>query len=1538
MTPAPCTLLPRRALLSRRLAALLFVTLGASTVARAALRQDETNMLEVRSGELVSLPTHGLVDLAAEGAVEFWYRHQTDQVARKAFTDKEFVDEAYSVVLAVGAGAERAFAVIVGPGTRDDQASVGVLNDLSALTDRTRLGEAVTRLSKLDDFGGNAAIPFVKGATHHILITKQRGRAGLRVFVDGRLQGTLRTEFGATLGKPVVLGEAPAAFTLPSSDGSEPTAAPLFPFEGFVGGLRLWRTGDFNELAATRLARFKRSVDLLDLTMLPEYGALTAYADFVGERWDPARRLRVRDVEPRLRPADPLAGAWYAENAVITQTRTDASVFDDYPVFTFVPATATAHPVDLADRAYHVFEDSNFVGRLAASAGGGAERWTFQHADDWAPLQVEHLSVGSERKLRWSLAGMPRGMVFAGATSGAVTLKRRTIVDLGIASPSVQPLSPQEEAALRQQDDMTLVFLYSAYPKFYDLLYSSYNIVKMDPWNLLETGSRSGASALRRPSDQMFQLDKSEQMIMPYDLEVLPSPLSLDSSQSTLTTSASDYNAAVTSRIGGGVSGSVTVGTGAQSPVSVSGTVNMHVVVQKETVRELARQDSASSEKILRSKWEKRYTLLHRKEVLRLSDEYADALRLLYAECAAAPPAEWRRRTFAFFDTWGTHYPLAIAFGSLDMTETTVDDEMRMASLSQQGSFEVTVNDGKSGDTNSGKQGSTTSLKTGKTVQRAFGTDRDPAPIAVDLRPLHDLLTPQQFPHEPELYVELRHLLGGLINDYRAQQVEEAIADLDPVERARGLESLNDLRERPSAPPEFLHLRVRYTGLEVRDPESLGAAHSLWKLWESFSTDIAFDCTIDLVPSVTRALDDQATIDLPPALRQAADTFLAANPPVRVIGPTLPTEERRLLRFDVDKEVVPLLATPPRRELLVKVPRGALEDYAFVQVRADFDLLGPVDPGLEAFIRRTVSDEDTASRDAPYRRRLSILGALHSGASSLEPWYLLRSELHRPPGRNPRITMWGERDALPFDAAFRSWSNAGGLLWVNDVPAVVTLSGPLMSTGGNPPLPGPTATLQKSLTDAAGRKFVFKAPVDGTWRKGETVLPVESQIGHTVMGTFVEFVVTYEYALLPDFKDSVEVRSDLLPESTWGSFSPGAKVMDVNPLARRTTTTLRPPPAAPLADTVADRGTVLRTHSIRELNGDRALATRGFGTVDLVAASPTQSWTFIEEEPGIWLIVSTFDNRVLAFGDLGVPCCQELAEGAMAQRWIAKPVDGQPSTYEFASPTYGHRLFDSRFVIDPPLDLTPNAQLKRTVRVADDKASAHVEDLAAFVRERFQPLRSYDPEVIREQFWRCIAGAFDANRDGVIDAEENQFFNGPGPLPITASSFAAALTAEELASPVDWLEAYGIRRASVVCKRVVKGLDLDYSGWLEPAECHPILAHELFSGVTFGDLDWNPTDGKVTDQELRGKAMSQASSLRRQQGYEVTLLDSGPNKIEAIKALRAALGIGLREAKDLIDGAPCSLGVLPYESQSPGSNAQALSRALFDAGAKVEVR
>ena len=76
-----------------------------------------------------------------------------------------------------------------------------------------------------------------------------------------------------------------------------------------------------------------------------------------------------------------------------------------------------------------------------------------------------------------------------------------------------------------------------------------------------------------------------------------------------------------------------------------------------------------------------------------------------------------------------------------------------------------------------------------------------------------------------------------------------------------------------------------------------------------------------------------------------------------------------------------------------------------------------------------------------------------------------------------------------------------------------------------------------------------------------------------------------------------------------------------------------------------------------------------------------------------------------------------------------------------------------------------------------------------------------------------------------------------------------------------------------------------------------------------------------------------AAVAEEQTEFNVMLLEAGANKVSVIKAVRELTGLGLKEAKDLVDGAP-----KPVKEAIPKADAEAALKKLVEAGAKAEIK
>jgi large subunit ribosomal protein L7/L12 len=82
-----------------------------------------------------------------------------------------------------------------------------------------------------------------------------------------------------------------------------------------------------------------------------------------------------------------------------------------------------------------------------------------------------------------------------------------------------------------------------------------------------------------------------------------------------------------------------------------------------------------------------------------------------------------------------------------------------------------------------------------------------------------------------------------------------------------------------------------------------------------------------------------------------------------------------------------------------------------------------------------------------------------------------------------------------------------------------------------------------------------------------------------------------------------------------------------------------------------------------------------------------------------------------------------------------------------------------------------------------------------------------------------------------------------------------------------------------------------------------------------------------------GAAAAAAPAAEEQTEFNVVMTSFGENKVNVIKAVRAVTGLGLKEAKDLVEGVPSSVkeGVSKEEAEK-------VKKELVDAGATVEVK
>jgi len=82
-----------------------------------------------------------------------------------------------------------------------------------------------------------------------------------------------------------------------------------------------------------------------------------------------------------------------------------------------------------------------------------------------------------------------------------------------------------------------------------------------------------------------------------------------------------------------------------------------------------------------------------------------------------------------------------------------------------------------------------------------------------------------------------------------------------------------------------------------------------------------------------------------------------------------------------------------------------------------------------------------------------------------------------------------------------------------------------------------------------------------------------------------------------------------------------------------------------------------------------------------------------------------------------------------------------------------------------------------------------------------------------------------------------------------------------------------------------------------------------------------------------GAAAGGAAAAEEKTEFNLMLMETGANKVQVIKAVREITGLGLKEAKDLVDGAPKAV-----KEAMPKADAEAGKKKLEEAGAKAELK
>ena len=116
--------------------------------------------------------------------------------------------------------------------------------------------------------------------------------------------------------------------------------------------------------------------------------------------------------------------------------------------------------------------------------------------------------------------------------------------------------------------------------------------------------------------------------------------------------------------------------------------------------------------------------------------------------------------------------------------------------------------------------------------------------------------------------------------------------------------------------------------------------------------------------------------------------------------------------------------------------------------------------------------------------------------------------------------------------------------------------------------------------------------------------------------------------------------------------------------------------------------------------------------------------------------------------------------------------------------------------------------------------------------------------------------------------------------------------------------------------------DLSALSVLEAAELSKLLEEK-----------WGVSAAAPVAVAAAGGAAAPAAVVEEKTEFDVILVEAGANKINVIKEVRAVTSLGLKEAKDLVDGAP-----KPVKEAVSKTEAEDIKKKLEAAGAKVELK
>lgn len=105
------------------------------------------------------------------------------------------------------------------------------------------------------------------------------------------------------------------------------------------------------------------------------------------------------------------------------------------------------------------------------------------------------------------------------------------------------------------------------------------------------------------------------------------------------------------------------------------------------------------------------------------------------------------------------------------------------------------------------------------------------------------------------------------------------------------------------------------------------------------------------------------------------------------------------------------------------------------------------------------------------------------------------------------------------------------------------------------------------------------------------------------------------------------------------------------------------------------------------------------------------------------------------------------------------------------------------------------------------------------------------------------------------------------------------------------------------------------------------------ANILKSDYGIEPAAAAVAVAAAPGAGGGEAAAAAEKTDFDIFLKNAGGNKLQVVKEVKTLLGLGLKEAKDLVDGAPAML-----KQGAPKDEANSVKAALEAAGAEVELK